>query len=214
MKVDPEDVNQATLFLPTPVVVVLENMGPIADAYLETRVEAEPLAAMLKAIERVLPNDQCTEVFAFLRGEVDEQFGEGEGSALVQTIVDQVESQYTLQVILSEAPAGHTTPQPTSDIVDLAEWVAGNPHKTFAYRRALDEHPILARSLVDGAVEDILAIASRARTKIGRKVKTEQAEKVIRMLGNKARAHTGDLAAANQAIWCEALVATLKPLRK
>lgn len=57
-----------------------------------------------------------------------------------------------------------------------------------------------------------IAIASRAATRFGRRVKIEQAEKVISLLGNKARAHPGDEAAVN--LWCDALVAALRPLRK
>jgi hypothetical protein len=83
-------------------------------------------------------------------------------------------------------------------------------------RRALDEHPVVARNIVEGARKDILAVASRALTTTGRKVKVEQAEKVVSLLANKARQYiyTGEVAAVNQVLWCDALVASLGPHRK
>lgn len=200
-----------TLWIPKAVARVSDNFGPITDAYIEARTEQDPYASMLSALEIVLPSDGYPEVHAFFRGE-GERFEDGEESP-ADNLVEKLEEMYVMEVIFSEAPEGRDTPKPTHDIADLAEWLAGDPNAAYTYRRGLAEFPTLARARLDDAVADILAIADSARTKTGRKVKIEQAERVFSLMGKKALRYDGE-EATSQAVWCDALAATLKPLRK
>jgi hypothetical protein len=207
-----------SLVLPTPVAMILDNLDRFAKPYADSRAEGhDHVYALTSAIGETLREDDpdaARVIFAFLRGDMDAKFGTDAGDQVGTLLIDNLENHYAMEVFLSEAPQPDDSMKQIRNIADFAEAVCTDTRNTYAYRRALDGFPTVAQSLLTAVVEQIVDMASTARTRTGRKVKIEQAEKTIALLGRKARGVPGDVRAVNQTIWCDALVATLKPLRK
>jgi hypothetical protein len=195
----------------------VDNLDKMRGPYQDARASGQDhIAALAWAVKTGLRDDPetATEIVAFLIGDMDAQFGKGSGDALGNLLIDGLEKGYALEVFLAEAPSLPVPfPQPRN-IAELAEDYATDTKWSYAYRRALDEYPEIGPFMRRTVVETIVEMASIARTTVGQKVKIEQAEKTIAMLGRKARRYPDDVRAVNQAIWCDALVAELKPLRK
>jgi hypothetical protein len=209
-RVPAEDVTADTTFLPEPVVLVMENIDDLTTVYRLSRSSGreDSLVLTLASVIATLPAEQSAEVLGFMaRG--------AQGADFTRQIVDQLETQWPVRAMLSDPLPGDEIAQPMDDVVGLAEWLGVNLDRAFAYQRALSQYPPIAGVLLNLAVADIIVAAQRtARTRMGQRVKIEQAEKTFALLARKARRVVGDPAAAAQAVWCNALVATLKPVRK
>lgn len=201
--------------VPRPIARLVENLDAISHAYVDLRSGEEPDDAFDDAIERVLAPEDASEAIAFVHDE-DRRFDAGMGPEFKRVTVENLEATYTvkhgLDELMAAAPQGRTTPQPTGDVVAIAEWLAGDKQRSYLYSHSLRKYPDFAKRLLDASVTDILDVAGRAWTNMGRKIKIEQAEKVILLLRNKAAAHP-DPQAANQVVWCDALARRLKPLQ-
>jgi hypothetical protein len=200
-------------YVPKPAAHVGHRFQHLAHAYDSARPGRLPVDALCAALPLVFFGDELQEVCAFMAGELDGVYGAGEGFEFLTMTLDHLERGYVRQAPLVAAMTGrgHTTPKPKT-LVELAEWLATDTSLTYGYRAALDAQDGAFIGILLGGVEnDIVRAASGALTKTGRKIKIEQAAKVFQLLGYKARKVPRDLNAANQATWCAAVAAILKP---
>lgn len=210
---------------------VMPHLHDIRDAYPTYRQVQEPATALQSAIVAAMGNGpEVTELFAFLRGELDGEYGPGAGGKLAELILEQSESRPEAtqhetdrqERTKSEEVAQHEADfqarqhrRRQMDIVDLAESLSSDRMITLLFRQAFEARDVRMRDeLLDDAEGQILQRASQAWTNAGRDLKLEQAASVVRLMERKALAVPGDPAAEDQALWCLALAHRLSPRPK
>lgn len=193
-------------FMPRPVAAVMPHLGEIGDKYPTYRRTQAPDAAIRSAIVAVMGNGpDVAEVLAFLRGDLDGQFGAGSGAKLGAMLLDQMAKEAELDQE-EAAFLDRERRRERMDVVDLAESLATDRMITLLFREAFEERNEQKRDgLLDDVAGQIGHRAGQARTRTGRAVKMKQARAVVELLERKAHAAPGNAAAEDQFLWCVAL---------
>ena len=196
------------VFAPVAKALVAASMSTIETAYVRLRASQSAHESLQLALAQTFGREEFEEILAFARGRDDLTYGEGSGSEFLTSVVSHLEGAYLSEQANTERLAKRRRLQ----LVDLAQDLATDKRLTSAFREALDKGDEAAADvLIKSAASEILERASRARTRIGRKVKIEQACKVFALMEAKARGAAGHPPADNQAIWCASLVSVLAP---
>jgi hypothetical protein len=200
---------------PRPEVLVIERFDAVSAAYLRFRPTTEPGRAVIDAISDALEGDELEEVIRFLSAK-DTRFPAEAPRAFVIEIGGQLEKHYAFSVGWEPGVErrARILAGGKPDMVELARDLATDMPLISLYVDAIEGGDAKAAAgYVDHAVGAILDGSQKAaRTKMGRKVKIEQAEKVFMLLARKGRG--GGLLERQQVLWCDAVAGRLKPLRK
>jgi hypothetical protein len=200
-----KDNKDKSVFVPIPIAIVLRSIASMFEPYWAARPSMDPPAAMRAAMKAALSPDDLATVLGCLDGDSDALFPDV-GPDLAMKTQKVLEDSWVNVTIMSQAPAEHRA-KPSGHIVDLAEWMATNPQLAFMYYKGRQEEATLAERTLTDAIRDLVEAANaQARTRTGRKVKLEQAQVVVQLLGDKSRAVPNNKDAAAQTYWCDSLL--------
>ena len=182
----------------TPAQILESHPVELLAAYGEARATNTPLDALFAAMAEVVPDEHAEEVRSFALGELDDVYGAGAGyRATAPLLVGfDVLSGYSLE-------AGERARSwQAMGIVDLAEAIATDPLLTDSFLWAM-HHNVDddAASLTATATAAIIANSRGARTQTGRKIKVDQALKVLHLLEKKAH----ESGPEHQEMWCRTI---------
>ena len=196
------------VFAPVAKALVAAGMSTIETSYVLFRASQSAHKSLQLALAHTFDREEFDEILAFADGRDDPTYGEGSGREFLTSVVSHLEGVYLSQ----QANAERLAKRRRLQLVDLAQDLATDKRLTSAFREALDSGDEAGVGvLIENAASEILERASRAHTRIGRKVKIEQACKVFALMEAKARGAAGHPPADNQAMWCASLVSVLAP---
>ena len=207
--VAPVESAQATDAIPLPMAIIIVQFAGIWDEYVELRSEYDHLIGVAGALYQAFEGDERQLVEDYMTGKLSHLYDDMHRkrfslylSRTFEDLYDRAREEIAATAAALDADWRQHSPR---DIVALAEHIATSPTWTARYRDAANDGAELTQQvMIDAALLALDTFAAQARTKIGRKVKWEQASTVFALLWNKAERVAIILGAHDQACWCAA----------
>jgi hypothetical protein len=197
------------MYAPQAVLHVQEHLNELIDSYAEQRsAGSAPHEAVLASFCAVFSPAEMIDLVQFIGGKSDEILGEGAGTKFVADMESFFEERTQIKDDAEDWQQQYMVEidrRATMDIVACAEaWAMDDVAAVMCANAYGSGDREAGDYILFGATNMIIGVVTQARTKTGRRIKLDQAIKVLEIVRNK------NLENKAVAGWCQMLVSCLQ----